>query len=111
MKRGSIRAVAFRVGICVAALHLMACGDARRDAFVGDCIARGGAEGACSCVYDIASDGLSDDQFGLFAAHFLGDERRAAAERAKLGMMSGMSAMARITWVMANAREGCEAGG
>lgn len=93
--------------IFLTATGLFGCSDSREKQFLLGCAKLGNPDGHCSCVYEVASSNLDDEQFELFSAYFLKDESRAAKAQAKLGIMSGAAAAAKIAWVGSNTEKAC----
>jgi hypothetical protein len=89
------------------ATGLFGCSDSREKQFLLGCANLGNPDGQCSCIYEVASSNLNEEQFVLFSAYFLKDEPRAAKAQAKLGIMSGAAAAAKIAWVGANTEKAC----
>ena len=107
MKKRVSTAPYLPIVLLLTAAGLFGCSDSREKQFLLGCAKLGNSDGQCSCIYEVASSNLDDEQFELFSAYFLNDEPRAAKAQAKLGIMSGAAAAAKITWVGANTEKAC----
>lgn len=105
----SVFATAFRIQFPILLIisGLVGCSDSRETHFLAGCQKLDYSEDHCSCVYQVASSGLTDEQFELFSAEFLKDESGSAKAQAKLGIMSGVAAATKIAWVGANIEKAC----
>lgn len=86
---------------------LASCGGNGREEFVSSCLTKGMTKDQCECQFDLAKEALEPEQFKMYKAILLDDQRTASEIQANTGFIDAGIMASRLLWVGSRAEEGC----